>query len=113
VACYINLFTAETWREGRENAKFAYTGHRKGAHNRAKVKPGDTLLCYVTKASVFVGAMKVTSGVYEIEDEDPRTWVSELYPVRFKTELLVRVPVVKGVSLGAIRAHSADPAKWG
>jgi hypothetical protein len=45
---YINLFTIETWREIRENAKFSYTGHREGARNRGKVKPGDIFLGYVT-----------------------------------------------------------------
>ena len=31
------------------------------------------------------------SEVYEIEHEDEPTWASDLYPVRFKTELVVRV----------------------
>jgi hypothetical protein len=52
---YINLFTIETWREIRENAKFSYTGHREGARNRGKVKPGDIFLCYVTRTSACVG----------------------------------------------------------
>ena len=63
---YINLFTAETWREARENARFAFTGHREGARNRDKVKPGDIFLCYVTQTSAFVGAEKVMSDVYEV-----------------------------------------------
>jgi hypothetical protein len=113
VAYYINLFTAETWREIRENAEFAYTGHREGARNRAIVEPGDILLCYVTRTSAVVGALKVTSGVYEVDNEDPPTWASDLYPVRFKTDLIVRVPVDNGVRLDEIRSHSADPARWG
>jgi hypothetical protein len=110
---YINLFTTETWREIRENAKFTYTGHREGARNRAKVQPGDVFLCYVTRSSACVGALKVVSEFYEVYHEDPPTWVSDLYPVRFKTELLVRVPVDKGVHLEEIRARSADPRRWG
>jgi hypothetical protein len=108
-AYYINLFTAETWREIRVNAKFEYTGHREGARNRAKVKPGDIFLCYVTKTSAFVGALEVMSEVYEIDHEDEPTWSSDLYPVRFKVNLLVRVPLDKGVRLDEIRAKTVDP----
>jgi hypothetical protein len=110
VAYYINLFTAETWREIRENAKFEYSGQRQGARNRDLIKPGDVLLCYVTRTSAFVGALKVMSEVYEVDHEDPPTWASDLYPVRFKTELLIRVPADKGVRLDEIRDHTNDPA---
>jgi hypothetical protein len=112
MAYYINLFTAETWREIRENARFEFTGHREGARNREQVVPGDILLCWVTKTSACVGALKVTSEVYEVEHEDPPTWVSHLYPVRFKVELLVRVPVTSGVRLDEIRTHSVDSGLW-
>ena len=111
-AHYITLFTSETWREIRENAKFAYSGHREGARNRAKVVPGDILLCYVTGTSAFVGALQVTSEVYEIDHEDEPTWSTDLYPVRFKTRLLVRVPLDGGVRLEQVRASSSDPSKW-
>ena len=59
MAYYINLFTVRA----RENPEFAYTGHREGARNRAKVKPGDIFLCYLTKTSAFVGAEGVKSEV--------------------------------------------------
>ena len=88
------------------------TGHREGAHNRAKVKPGDIFVCYVTKTSAIVGAEKVTSDVYEIEHEEDRTWASGLYPVRFKTELIVKVPVEMGIRLDEIRENAEDPALW-
>lgn len=58
-----HLFTAETWREARENPEFADTGHREGARNRAKVKPGDIFLRCLTKTSAFVGAEGVKSEV--------------------------------------------------
>lgn len=113
MAYYISLFTAETWREIRENAKFEFTGHRGGARNRDRVGPGDILLCWVTRTAACVGALRVTSHFYEVEHEDPPTWVSHLYPVRFACELLVRVPVASGVRLDEIRAHSADASLWG
>jgi EVE domain len=113
VAFFINLFTLETWREARENAKFAVSGHRVGVRNRARVRPGDTLLCYVTRTSAFVGAMEVMSKVYEIEHEDEPIWTSDPYPVRFDVKLLLRVPVDNGVRLDEVRSISEDPPLWG
>lgn len=34
------------------------------------MRPGDVLLCYVARTSAFVGALEVTSNVYEIDHED-------------------------------------------
>jgi hypothetical protein len=45
--------------------------------------------------------------------EDEPTWSSDLYPVRFKTKLLVRVPVNKGVRLDDVHDFSVDAPKWG
>ena len=59
-----------------------------------------------------MGALKATSPVFEIEDEDPRTWTSHLYPVRFEANLIVRVPIDKGVRLQDVRSSSTDPALW-
>jgi EVE domain len=112
VRYFIDLFTAETWREARTNAGFGLSGHREGARNRAVVQPDDVFLCYVTKVSAFVGALRVTSEVYEVDEEDPRTWASDLYPVRFKVELLVRVPLHAGVRLDEIRNRTKDPPLW-
>lgn len=109
---WINLFTAETWRESRVNAKFGYTGHRIGARNQAQVQPGDIFLCYVTRVSAFVGALEATNTVYEIPDEDSRTWASDLYPVRFKTNLIMRVPLDEGVRLDEIRNRTSDSRLW-
>ncbi|MBA3377170.1 MAG: EVE domain-containing protein [Actinobacteria bacterium] len=109
---FINLFTAETWREIRTNANFEFTGHREAARNRSVVQPGDILLCYVTKVSAFVGALRVTSEVYEVEEEDPRTWASDLYPVRFRVELVARVPLASGVSLDDIRRRTDEAPLW-
>jgi hypothetical protein len=109
---YIDLFTAETWREARENAKFEVSGHREGARNRDKVRPGDIFLCYLTRTSAFVGAMEVTSEAYEVTHEDNPIWASDLYPVRFDVRLLARVPVDRGVRLDEVRAIGADPSLW-
>lgn len=110
---FINLFTEETWRESRLNARFAYTGHTAKLRNRDLIQSGDLFLCWVTRVSACVGVMQVTGDVYEVEHEDPPTWRRGLYPLRYPTRLVRRVALTDGVTLGEIRDHSDDPSAWG
>jgi hypothetical protein len=110
---FINLFTEETWRESRLNADFAFTGHTAKLRNREVIRPGDAFLCWVTRVSACVGIMEVTGDVYEVGHEDPPTWRRGLYPVRYPTRLLKRVPLTRGVTLAEIREHAQDVSFWG
>jgi hypothetical protein len=111
--CYfLNLFTEETWRESRLNAHYEFTGHTAKLRNREVIQPGDAFLCWVTRVSACVGVMEVTGDVYEIGHEDPPTWRRGLYPVRYPTRLLRRVPLTQGVTLTEIRDHTDDAALW-
>ncbi|HEY6731400.1 MAG TPA: hypothetical protein VI039_10280 [Solirubrobacterales bacterium] len=112
MAYFINLYTEETWRESRENARWQVSGHTERLRNRDRIEEGDVLLCWVTKVSAFVGAMRVTGPAVEVGPEGERIWRKKLFPVRFPVELLVRVPVEEGVSLPSIREHSQDPSYW-
>ena len=109
---FINLFTEETWRESRLNARFAFTGHTAKLRNRDVIQPGDVFLCWVTRVSACVGFMEVTGDVYEVEHEDPPTWRRGLYPLRYPTRLVKRVPLMRGVALSEIRDHTTDQTLW-
>jgi hypothetical protein len=109
---FINLFTEETWRESRLNARFEFTGHTFKLRNREEMQPGDAFLCWVTRVSACVGVMEITGSVYEVEHEDPPTWRRGLYPVRYPTRMLKRVALTHGVTLADIRAHAQAPALW-
>jgi hypothetical protein len=89
---FLNLFTEETWRESRLNARFAFTGHTAKLRNRDVIQLGDVFLCWVTRVSACVGVMEVAGDVYEVDHEDPPTWRRGLYPVRYPTRLLSACP---------------------
>lgn len=112
MAYYINLFTEETWREIRLNAGWEFTGHTERRRNSDRIGPGDVFLCWITKTSAFVAALNVQGGAYTVDHEEPQTWRKHLYPKRFKTELRVRVPITKGVTLAEIRERTEDPSLW-
>ena len=77
---FLNLFTEETWRESRLNARWEYTGHTIKLRNKDVIQPGDVFLCWVTRVS-----------------EDPPAWRRGLYPVRYPTKMLRRVPLDEAV----------------
>jgi hypothetical protein len=112
MAYFINLFTEETWREIRENADWQVTGHTENLRNRASIAPGDVFLCWVTKVSACVGALRVTGPGFEVGPDGERIWRRSLFPLRFPVELVIRVPVSQGVTLGEIREHSVDQTLW-
>ncbi len=113
MAYYINLFTEETWRESRLNAGWEVSGHTERLRNRDRIDEGDVFLCWITKISAFVGALRVTGPAFEVEADGPRIWGRALYPLRFPTELEVRVPVAEGVTLSEVRMWSDDDPLWG
>lgn len=112
MAYFINLFTEETWREIRENADWQVTGHTENLRNRESIDSGDVFLCWVTKVSAFVGALRVTGPAFEVGPDGERIWRRSLFPLRFPVELVIRVPVGQGVGLHEIREHSVDQSLW-
>ena len=113
MAYFINLFTEETWREIRENADWSVTGHTERLRNRERITEGDIFICWVTKVSAAVGALRVTGEGFEVDAAGPRIWRKALFPLRYPTELEVRVPVTNGVTLAEVRQHTDDPGLWG
>ena len=112
MAYYINLFTPETWREIRENADWAVTGHTPRILSRASIVPGDVFLCWITGRSSIVGALEVTGDVFEVGADGPRIWRKELFPVRYPVKLVSRVALDDGVTLEDIRSRTEDPKFW-
>jgi hypothetical protein len=50
------------------------------------IKPGDYLLCYLTRVSRFIGVLEVVSKPYQ--DTAP-VWKDEVFPCRLKTKVVV------------------------
>lgn len=88
MAYYLDLFSPLTYKAFL-NSERDITGFRPKQKNAAsKLKPGDILICYLTKVSRWVGALEITSVMFE--DSTPR-FVSNEDPfvVRFKVKPLV------------------------
>src|SRR5215211_701417 len=112
MAYFLNLFTEETWREIRENASWSVTGHTERLRNRDRITVGDTFICWLTRVSAAVGTLRVTGDGFEVDAAGPRIWRKALFPLRYPTELVTRVPAGEGVTLGEVRAHTDDEALW-
>jgi hypothetical protein len=113
MAYFLNLFTEETWREIRVNASWSVTGHTESLRNRERISEGDIFICWVTGVSAAVGALRVTGEGFEVDAAGPRIWRRALFPLRYPTELEVRVPIVNGVTLAEVRGHTDDSVLWG
>lgn len=88
MAYYLDLFSPLTYKAFLTSAR-DITGFRAKQRNAAsKLKPGDVLMCYLTKVSRWVGALEITSEMFE--DSTPR-FVSNEDPfvIRFKVKPLV------------------------
>ena len=91
----LNLFSPATWegflRSQRDTSGFQ-PRHRKLAQ---RLKPGDTLLCYMTKLSRWCGQLEIVDGPF---DDDTPIFYPEADP------FVVRVHVIPHICLSAERA---------
>lgn len=83
MAYYIDLFSPETYRAFSDSDR-STSGFRSRHEGLAKrIVPGDTLVCYVTKLSRWIGLLTVNQGPYK---DDTPIFVTESDPfiIRFK-----------------------------
>jgi predicted RNA-binding protein len=97
---WLDLFTGKTWEEFLKNGG-TVSGFRERRRNMAKkISPGDFLLCYLTGLSRFIGVIEVKSECYF--DETP-LWEDEVFPYRFKVELVYKLDAKTAVPIMDIR----------
>jgi hypothetical protein len=98
MAYFLNLFSPETY-EAFSRSDRTVSGFR--ARHRgiaSRVRPGDELLCYMTKLSRWVGVLRVVDGPYEdatpvfYDDSDP-------FVVRFHVQPDVWLPVEQAIPI--------------
>jgi predicted RNA-binding protein len=98
MAYYLDLFSPETY-EAFSKSDMTVSGFRPRQKNAAqRIKPGDKLLCYMTKLSRWVGVLEVTSPFFE--DAAPIFYPeSDPFVVRFKVRPLIWLPKEKAVPI--------------
>ncbi|MEE0682250.1 MAG: hypothetical protein ACLVML_03050 [Candidatus Gastranaerophilaceae bacterium] len=85
MAYYISLFSPETYYAFSQSDR-KVSGFRDNRINiAAEVKPGDKLICYMTKLSRWVGVLVITSS-YFIDDMPLFTKPIDPFIVRFKVD---------------------------
>jgi hypothetical protein len=89
---WLDLFTVETWQEFRDNGANVSGFSEARLATVKRMKPGDYLLCFLTRASRWVGILEVTGEPFF--DETP-IWSSQVFPSR------VPVKVGTGRSTGS------------
>lgn len=99
MAYYIDLFSPETFLAFK-NSNQNISGFRERQKGTAAlVKPGDRLICYVTKLSRWIGILEVTSS-YFIDEAPIFTSVADPFVIRFKVKTNVWLQLEKGIPVG-------------
>lgn len=98
MAYFIDLFSPETY-EAFSRSDRAISGFRKRhAIAALRVKPGDKLVCYLTKLSRWVGLLEVIEGPFE--DGSPIFYAeNDPFVIRFRVQPVIWLPVEKAVPI--------------
>jgi hypothetical protein len=112
---WLDLFTVETWTEflqhGADVSGFSETRWP----TVQKIKPGDYLLCYLTRVSRWVGVLEVTGAPFT--DHEP-VWTSQVYPSRLPVRVVLALPPEQGVPVLEMRdeltvfQNLENPNRW-
>jgi len=93
-AYWIDLFTAETWKEFLDHGGDVSGFSEKRRTTASKIRAGDYLMCYLTGASRWVGLLEAVSELYS--DEEP-IWSSGVFPCRVKVRMILALAPEHGV----------------
>jgi predicted RNA-binding protein len=120
MAYYIDIYSPETY-ENFLKTNQDITGFRLRQSNAAKkIKPGDKLVCYMTKLSRWVGILEVLSESFI--DDSPRLYEkNDPFVVRFKVKPLIFLPKEQGIpiredfiwnQLSFTKGHDKHSSSW-
>lgn len=103
---YLDLFSPETY-EAFSKSDRSVSGFRPRQRGAAqKIRPGDRLVCYMTKLSRWVGILEVESGPQD--DNTPLFYTEDdPFTVRFKVKPLVWLPKEKALPIREERVWNA------
>lgn len=96
MAFYIVIFSPETYQAFLTSDQ-TISGFRERQKTTAStLKPGDKLICYVTKLSRWMGILEVQSK-YFVDDEPIFTSENDPYIIRFKVAPQIVLPIENGI----------------
>jgi hypothetical protein len=112
---WLDLFTETTWQEFLE-AGAQISGFRESRwRTLQQIKPGDYLLCYLTRISRWIGVLEVTSEAFK--DTTP-IWKNESFPCRIRVKPVISltpetaVPITQLQDQLSIFQNLNSPFAW-
>ena len=112
---WLDLFTEATWQEFLD-AGAEVSGFRESRWKSAQqIKPGDYLICYLTRLSRLVGILEVASEAFK--DYTP-LWKNDIFPCRVKVRAITSLTPETGVPIIHLRdqlsifEHLESPFAW-
>ena len=99
---WLDLFTVETWEEFRSNGSSISGFSESNLKTVQQMKQGDYLLCYLTRASRWVGVLEVVGGAFVDSSE---IWTSQTYPSRVPVRPIIELEPDWGVPVLDMRDH--------
>jgi hypothetical protein len=112
---WLDLFTVETWKEFRDHGSDVSGFNEKFWKTVQRMKPGDYLLCYLTRVSRWVGLLEVVGEPYSDEE---RIWASAVYPSRVPVRAVLQLDPEQGVPVLDMREKLTvfrnldNPNRW-
>ncbi|MGY1692344.1 EVE domain-containing protein [Geodermatophilus sp. SYSU D01105] len=112
---WLDLFTVETWQEFRDHGASVSGFSEARMTTVRRMKPGDYLLCYLTRASRWVGILEVTGEAYF--DPTP-IWSSQPFPSRIPVKPVMALDPEFGVPVLDMRdeltvfQNLENPNRW-
>jgi len=97
---WLDLFTGTTWKEFVD-AGAQVSGFRENRWKTVQqIRPGDYLLCYLTRVGRFIGVLEVTSEAFR---DKARIWKGEVFPCRVKVNVIVSLTPETAVPLDQLK----------
>jgi hypothetical protein len=93
---YVVLFTVRSWREFQTHGSSVMGFNESKKTLVSKLQKGDRLLCYLTKASVFVAQLEVAGSASIATD---RIWSDGLFPVRLPVRVEFELPLSRALPI--------------
>lgn len=98
MAYYIDLFSPETYRAFSESSQEISGFRENRRRSAANIKPGDRLICYMTKLSRWIGVLEVSSN-YFVDHQPVFMEADDPFVVRFRVSPHVWLQPEKGIPI--------------
>jgi predicted RNA-binding protein len=98
LAYYLDLFSPETYEAFGKSSRDVSGFRERQESSASKIKPGDKLLCYMTKLSRWFGILEVRSEYFR--DNTPIFFpADDPFVIRFKVDPVIWLPKEKAVPI--------------